>query len=212
MSVASYEKTVLTITSVLLILGLFLPWFSGHKEFKVEKVATEQQAVTEGGAAAPEAAQKDERGFASITAGKKRVEIRKEFYSASALGAFGYIGTVLSSGLILMFTGLLYFVYMLLCIGLAIYTLYALYGIKGDPDTKALKLKKILRYNWIPIAIWGFCLILSFIGADYSFDTDSTLVQVGKSYGIGAYLGLLSFGFYMTLFAFIVNAVKSIEI
>ncbi|MEW6016163.1 MAG: hypothetical protein AB1690_12705 [Candidatus Zixiibacteriota bacterium] len=211
--VAPYEKIVLTVTSVLLVLSLFFPWFSGYKEFQVEQTPTEQQALTDdSGAGGTETPQKDERGFASISAAKKKVEIRKEYASATALGAFGYLGDVLSSGFILMLTGILFLIYMLLCIGLAAYTLYALYGVKGDPDTKAVKLKKILRWNWIPVAIWGFCLIISFFGADYSFNTANTLVQIDKSYGIGTYLGILSYGFYITLFAFIMNAVKAIEI
>ena len=34
--VAGYEKIVLTLTSLVLIASLFLPWFSGYKEFEVD--------------------------------------------------------------------------------------------------------------------------------------------------------------------------------
>ncbi len=39
--VAPYERIVLTITSLLLIFSLFLPWFSGYKESEVATIARE---------------------------------------------------------------------------------------------------------------------------------------------------------------------------
>ncbi len=111
-----------------------------------------------------------------------------------------------------MLTGLLFIIYILLCLGLAGYTLYAIYGLKGDPDAVTLNLKKILKYNWIPVIIWVFCLIVSVVGADYGFNSAGMIKQVGNSYGMVAFLSLLSYGFYMSLAAFILNAVKSVEI
>lgn len=270
--VAGYERIILALTSLLLIVSLFLPWFSGHSEHEVEAQVTteveeiavlpdssiidslmdstafgateatteENLAVDEVVSAEDEAAlsgelaeettsdtteaveevgagttlpEKDEHGFASMTGGKKRVEIRKEFHSASAVGSLGKIGEVFSSGIVLKVSGLLFLIYMLLCVGMALYTLYIIFGFKGDADTVALKLKQILRYNWIPVGIWLFCMILSFFGASYSFNTgEGGLAQLGDSYGIGAYLSILGYGFYISLACFIMNAVKAIEI
>ena len=219
--VAPYERMVLTVTSLLLVFSLFLPWFSGYKESEMApKSGTQQESSlsgsTTGAGTTVQAGQKDESGFSSLSAVKKKKEIRRDYYSVSALGAlasFGDLGVkVFSSGFILMLTGLLFIIYILLCLGLAAYTLYAIYGIKGDPDTVALNLKKILKYNWIPVIIWIFCLLISIAGADYSFNTTGTIKQVGHSYGMTAYLSLLTYGFYMSLAAFVLNAVKSIEI
>jgi len=264
--VAGYEKIVLAITSIMLIVSLFLPWFSGYSEHEVEAKATmemespaalmdssmvdslldstaiaatemaaedvttptetvlgeeepvpgvemadEEPVASEEMTATPP--EKDEHGFASITGARKRVEIRKEHQSASAIAGLGYLGEVFSSGVILKLTGLLYLIYMLLCVASALYTLYLIFGVKGDADTVALKLKKALKLNWIPVAIWFFCMVIAFFGASYSFSVgDGGLKQLGDSYGIGVYLGLLGYGFYISLACFIMNAVKAIEI
>ncbi len=254
--VAGYERIVLTITSVVLIASLFMPWFSGYKEFEVETViaapapveelltdsagvalttdsagielavdsaviaaevveaGTDAMATTEGVTEEAEVieSEKDEQGFSSISGTIKRKEYRKEHYSSSAVGSFDMIGMVFSSGLILKLTGVLFIIYVLLCLGMAGMTLYALYGIKGDEDTLALKLKDMMRFGWIPLGIWFGCMVLSVMGANYSFDTTDMLKQLGDSYGIGTYLGLLGYGFYISLGCFIMNAVKGVEI
>ncbi len=262
--VAGYEKIVMTITSLLLIATLFLPWFSGYKEIVVEssgKAAQNQAAAalpadslaqagmagdsaamtgvpgeavpagTTGTAGTATAAEQvktettpptdivteaDEAGFSSITATRTRKEITRERVSMSAFGAITSLGSIggkiFSSGIILVITGILMIVYMVFSIAMAIYTLYILYGVKGDPDQQALKIKKAVRYSWAGLAIWGFMLFISFFGAGYSFDTSDMIVQLGSSYGPGTFLGLLSFGFYISLGCFIMNAVKGSEI
>lgn len=239
--IASYEKIVLTITSLVLIVSLFFPWFSGYKEYVVESfenVAQEPAAVpdslglamtdstaamaaeaTEPATATPQpdaveptTTAKDDKGFASITSQRKRQEVRREYQSTSAIASLGMLGDVMSSGFILKITALLFLIYMVIALGGGLYNLYALYAVKGDPDTKALKLKKIMVFAWVPVGIWVVCLILSFFGAGYSFETTDTIKQLGSSYGPGAYLGVLSYGFYISLACFIMNAVKAAEI
>ncbi len=217
--VAGYERIVMTVTSVLLVCTLFMPWFSGYHEEVIETPVVAAAPVggdsTAVGAGTPEAA-RDEAGFTTIMAGQKRKEVRREYQSMSALGALASIGDVggkvFSSGFILMLTGFLILVYILLCLGLAGYTLYLAYGLKGDPDQKAVQMKKGLRLNWLPVAMWGFMLLISFVGADYSFSTKDMIAQLGDSYTVGTYLGLLSYGFYISLACFIMNAVKAVEI
>jgi len=234
--ISSLEKIVLTITSLLLIASLFLPWFSGYHEYEVvsEVAPAEEQAVLvdsladslgmemiDSTALAAEVtgtleetiqAAKDDKGFSSITAARKRKEIRREHLEANALAALPMLGKVLSSGFILKITGILFLIYILFCVGGGFYNLYALYWFKGDPDTRAMKLKKVMKFAWIPVGIWALCLILSFVGASYSFDTTDVIKQIGTSYGTGAYLGILSYGFYLSLACFILNAVKAVEI
>jgi len=156
---------------------------------------------------------KDDMGFSSITSVRKQKEYRKEHRSASALASFGFLGVVFSSGIILKITGLLFLIYVLLVIFSSLYTLYLVFGAKGSEDVIALKLKKALKLNWIPLGIWFFCMVLSVVGASYSFNTsDFNLAQLSDSYGVGTYLGLLSYGFYVSLACFIMNAVKAVEI
>lgn len=240
--IASYEKIVLTITSLVLIASLFFPWFSGYKEYVVESfenVAQEPAAVPDSlglvmtdsaavmaaetaepapataepaAAVEPGTTAKDDKGFASITSQRKRQEVRREYQSTSAIASLGLLGDVMSSGFILKITGILFLVYMVIALVGGLYNLYALYAVKGDSDTKALKLKKIMVFAWVPVGIWAVCLILSFFGAGYSFETTDTIKQLGSSYGPGAYLGVLSYGFYISLACFIMNAVKAAEI
>jgi len=266
--VAGYEKIVMTITSVLLVATLFLPWFSGYKETTVESVgnvpAVEEPVGTlpgdsammaglpgdtmaaagtagdtvaggtEGEMAATSAenleglererqgvateivGEKDEAGFASIAATRVRKEVKREPVSVSAIGAIASLGDfgdkIFSSGIVVIITAIIMMLYMLFAIAMAVYTLYILYGSKGDSDQKALQIKKAVRYNWAGLAIWGVMLLISFFGADYSFDTSDAIVQLGGSYGPGTFLSLLSFGFYISLACFIMNAVKGSEI
>lgn len=257
--VAGYEKIVLTITSLMLIASLFLPWFSGYTEHEVEAapapaeevavadsmmvdsladsltmaageaeevaaaemttdetINSESEAGAEGEGSSHMTLDKDDKGFASITAIRKRKEIRRDYEGYSAIKSIAMMGSaggaVFSSGFILIITAILIIVYMLLCLGSAGYTIYMLYGQKGNDDVKALKLKKALRINWVPVMIWGFCLIISFFGATYSFDSTGMISQIGDHYGISTYLSILSYGFYISLACFIMNAVKAVEI
>lgn len=258
--VSSTERIVLTISSVLIVVSLLFPWFSGYYEVVVEEEPVVQQAavlpdslsgealidsaqaiVGETDEAAPpvegeiaaatdqteaveevveeaivDEVERDEAGFASITSHQKRVEIKREHVSVSGLGAFALLGSaggvIFSSGFILILAAILIILYMLSCLGLAGYNLFTIYTAKGDSDTVALQVKKVLRLNFIPILIYVFGIFVSVAGASYSFDTTGMLAQIGESFGVGTYLGLLSYGFYISLCCFILNAVKSVEI
>jgi hypothetical protein len=160
--------------------------------------------------------EKDEAGFVSMTSARKRKEIIRERESLSAIGAVAALGSiggmVFSSGIILKIIGALTLLYILFCLVMAIYTLYLLYAVKGDADRKMLRLKNGLKWSWIAPAFWVVGMFISVVGASYSFETSNMLAQVGSSYGIGTYLGLLSYGFYITLACFIMNGVKAAEI
>ncbi len=260
--VSGNERIVLTISSVLLVVSLFFPWFSGYHEVVVEdESAVEQTAAVlpdslaedaladstlavageeaetkppvEGGVAAvtgetdaateavieepaaPEV-ERDEAGFASLTSHQKRTEIKREHQSITGLGAVVLLGSVggmiFSSGFILILSAILIIVYILSCLGLAGYNLYTIYAAKGNEDSVALQIKKVLKLSFIPVIIYVLGIMISVVGASYSFDTTGMLTQIGDSYGIGTYLGLLGYGFYISLGCFILNAAKSVEI
>ena len=140
----------------------------------------------------------------------------KEYDRVSAIGAIISIGSlgsyVFSSGFALLLTVIVFMIYIILCIALPIYTLFGLYGGKGDPDEQVLKLKKILRYNWIPLILFVIALVLSFFGGDYSFDAASMYTSLGDGYNVGVFLDSLSWGVIVSLAAFILVAAKGSEI
>lgn len=157
-----------------------------------------------------------EAGEEIIVGLQAKKKVHKEYERLTGIGSLAAIGSagamVFSSGLVLILSGVIVLVYTLLCILLPLYSLYGLFGVKGDPDTKALKLKSIVRFNWIPLGLFTLLLILTFVGADYGFDAGSYFDSLGTSYGPGAFLETLSWGMFVSLCGFILVAVKGSEI
>lgn len=231
--VSGTDRIVLTIASVIIVLALILPWYSAYNEIveetkptaAVEETATPAEslnvpAATDSAqvAATPQqpsdtVSQGTEQLITAFAAKKK---IHKEYSRLSGIGAIISIGTigsyVFSSGIALILAAILFLVYTLLCIGIPIYTLYGLYGLKGSSDSKALKLKSMLRLNWIPLVIFVLGLVLSFFGSDYSFDAPNVFTSIGSGFNAMAYLGTLSWGVFVSLGAFILCAAKGAEI
>ncbi len=147
---------------------------------------------------------------------KARKKITREFTRISGIGAVFSLGTlgsyIFSSGFVLILTAILFLVYTLLSIVLPLYTLYGVYGTKGDADQRAVKLKGILRLNWIPVIIFVFSLFIAFFGADYGFDAATLFTSLGTSYGVGVFINSLSWGLFVSLCCFILLAAKGIEI
>jgi hypothetical protein len=135
----------------------------------------------------------------------------------SGIGVFTSIGSigskVFSSGFILILTGVSIMLMVLLSIGLPVYNLYGIYGLKGDVDKKALALKKIARYNWAPLILFVFALSISFVGAEYGFSNPlEVFTSIGSSYTVGTFLGSFSYGIIISQAAFILVAAKGMEI
>ncbi len=143
-------------------------------------------------------------------------KIRKEYYHLAGYGVLTSLGTVggyvFGSGIILIITGVLFILFVLSSLAIPGYTLYGLYGMKGDADQQALALKKILKFNWIPAILFFLAFMLSFIGAEYGFDSKAVFTSLGSSYGPGVFMGSLSYGVVVSLGASILNALKGVEI
>ncbi len=173
--------------------------------------ATEEQAETD--SALIEVSSPSEEVIHGLKARKK---IYREYSRLSGFGAFLALGSVgayvFSSGFVLVLIAIILMLYTLLCVGLPIYTLYGVYGIKGSADERALELKRILRFNWIPVVLFVAAFVFSFVGADYSFDAAAFYSSLGASFGIGAFLNSLSWGIFVSLCAFVLVAAKGIEI
>ncbi len=151
-----------------------------------------------------------------ITALIAKKSIHREYARLSGIGgiiSFGSTGSYLfSSGISLILTVIIFIVYTLLCLGLPAYTLYGLYGIKGSPDEQALVLKKLLRYNWLLLILFLTGFTFAFFGSEYGFDAAGAFTSLGDSYGIGAYLSVISPGVYVALAGSIICAAKGAEI
>jgi len=173
--------------------------------------ATEEQAETD--SALIEVSSPSEEVIHGLKARKK---IYREYSRLSGIGAFVALGSVgayvFSSGFVLVLIAIILMLYTLLCVGLPIYTLYGVYGMKGSADERALKLKRILRFNWTPVVLFAAAFVFSFVGADYSFDAATFYSSLGASFGIGAFLNSLSWGIFVSLCAFVLVAAKGIEI
>ncbi|MDD4051581.1 MAG: hypothetical protein PHR28_06755 [candidate division Zixibacteria bacterium] len=202
--VSKGEKMFLTVVSILMVVSLFLPWFSGYYEIvNTKQVPIESAAVDSTGAKLME--------MTTVTT------VTHDNRSVSGLGTLAgigdYGGKVFSSGFALMLSGLLIILYVISCPVLAVFNLYLLYKVKmPNPDQYALYLKRMLRYNWIPVLLWLAMLLLAFMGGSYGFGTKGLVKQVGESYGIGAFIGLCSFGVYLSLGSFLLMALKGKEI
>ena len=171
-----------------------------------EGTAGPKMAVTKGD-------HEDEELIHGYVAKKK---VHRDYSKMSGLGsvlALGSVGPmVFSSGGILVLTAFILLIYALGCIGLPLYTLWGLYGTKGNSDERALQLKRITKFNWIPVILFFVAMVLSFLGAEYGFDSTVLYASIGEAYGPGVFLGSLSWGLFISLAAFILLAVKGIEI
>lgn len=154
-----------------------------------------------------------EEVISGYVAKKKVVKEYHRLWGIGSIIGLGSIGSyVFSSGGVIILSAMFMLIYLLLCVGLPVYTLYGIYGLKGDADQKALQLKKMLRFNWVPVILFLLVIILSFLGGEYGSDAASVYSSLGDSYGPGALLGMLSWGILISLGGFILVAVKGIEI
>jgi len=207
------ERLILTVAAALVMVALFMPWYSIHNEVPVGGAGqtSASGAPAAGQTVAGESANEEvitmtkyQRRTTRVTTNKLGVE------GLVAIGTVG--GAIFSSGFALMVTGLLFLTLTLGCLALPALTLYELYFVKGDADQQALVLKKRLTYNWIPLLAFAAGLILSFLGGTYSFNAPATFSSLGAHYGPGAYLGSLAWGFYVALAGSTLLALKGIEI
>jgi hypothetical protein len=228
--VSTSDRIVLAIACVMMVFALFLPWYSAYNEDIEEtqvKVAAEvpDSTMANDSLVIDSAALAAIGGDAGYTDSPKeevlhgyvaRKKITKNYTRLTGLGSLAALGSVggpvFSSGIILVLTGLILLIMTLASILLPAYTLFGLFGLKGTPDQQALKLKSILKLNWLPLVVFTVALMASFVGANYGFDAVSLYNSLGESYGPGVLLESLSWGVLVTLAASIMLAAKGIEI
>lgn len=203
--VSSVERTVLAAASVIILLALFLPWYSVYNEVVVQP--TQSSVSADQGS-----------GEELITAAQSSKRTRREPpVTLTGIGSLIGIGTVggrmFSSGFVLILIALIMLVYTLATIAIPVYVLMALFKkTKENVDEAALRLKKLLRMAWYPVLLFTAAFLLSFLGADYSAGLAASFSSLGSSFGPGVFLGSMSWGLLLTLGGFLVLAFKGIEI
>ena len=204
------ERIVLAVASIVILLALFLPWYSVYKVVRDQTPSPAAQTST---GTTYQGARANEE---IITGQVARARTHKEFSRITGLGAFVALGNVggkvFSSGIAVILSGLLMLVYGLLCLALPVINLYTIYGFKGKPDEQALHLKKNLRLNWLPLLVLVAVLLLSFLGSDYGFAAEATFTSLGSSFTVVTIFNTLSWGVFVAMAASLLVAVKGIEI
>jgi hypothetical protein len=207
--ISKLEKLVLTIACVVVLVALAAPWYSAYNEIVEQPAAGTAGQVQEQNPTG-------EQGEEIITGLRVQKRTHREYQSLSGIGSLLDIGSVggdmFSSGFVLILTAVIGAVMPLLGLALAIYTLLALYRSKGSPDEVAVRLKKQLRLNWLPVILFVFAFILSFFGSSYGFNAPSVFTSLGESYGPGVFLASLSWGILLEVGAFLLIALKAVEI
>lgn len=199
--ISKIDRLVLTIAAVAMILSLFFPFYSAYTE-RIEESQVKATSSTSTGIGTEEV----------ITGYVPKKKIIKEYSSVTGLGSFAHLGGIFSGGPILMLSGILMLLFTLVCLIVPAYTLYGLYGLKGSADERALKLKEILRFGWLPLLILVAVLLLSFLGSSYGSSGASQFSSFGESYSVGVFFMTLSTGILISLIGGIMIAVKGIEI
>jgi hypothetical protein len=212
--VSKGERLIMAIAAVAMFVALFLPWYSVYNEVPVAGSGPTAGSTDNPGAGKSVAGESANEEIITMAKFQRKTTLN----TTVKLGIEGPLviatvgGALFSSGIALILTSVLLLALTLACIGLPIMSLTAMYRGKGDADQQALHLKKILRYNWAPLVVFAVGLFLSFFGGDYGFNAKETMSSLGSSYGAGAYLGSLSWGFFIALAGSTMLALKGIEI
>lgn len=147
---------------------------------------------------------------------QQRQKVTRETETLTGLGAFAAIGDAMgkmfSSGIILALTAVIMILFLLSCLVIPILSLVALFVGKGTSDEAALRLKRALRLAWLPSIFIGLAFILSFFGGSYSFDPTALYSSLGENYGVGVFLGSLTYGVIVALGGSFLLAAKGAEI
>jgi hypothetical protein len=208
--VSKGERLVMTIAALVTLLALLLPWYSVYNEVPI--AGSDPTAETSGGTTVAGESSNEE----IITMAK--IQKRTNRVTTSTLGIEGPLAlgsasrALFGSGIALMLTSVLFLLLTVACIALPVMTLKTLYAKAKDADQWALGLKKNLRYNWIPLLIFGAGIVLSLLGGSWGFNAKEVMSSLGSSYGMGAYLGSLTYGFYIAIAGSTMLALKGIEI
>jgi hypothetical protein len=162
------DKIVLSITSFLLAISLFLPWFSVRGE---------------------------------------------NFHHAYiGLGVIFKLGTLFGYASSSGFGAVLFLLLLLLVIlfscATGVLNLLSIFKKYNEFEGYLTNLKKTLKLNLIPLALWVVLLIISLIGMPTPFAKSMGVKGLGDSFNVISFFGLSSYGLWFSLTCLIINCVK----
>jgi hypothetical protein len=162
------DKIVLSITSFLLAISLFIPWFS----------------------------------------------VRGEHLHSSyiGLGIIFKLGTLFGYASSSGFGAILFLVLLLLVIlfscAAGILNLLSLFKKYNELEGYLANLKKTLKLNLIPLALWVVLILISMIGLPTPFAKSMGIKGLGDSFNVLSFFALSSYGMWFSLACLIINCVK----
>lgn len=165
---SSVDKIILTVSSALIVLGFFLPWFVLQRGSTLFRYSALGYIFN----------------FGFLT-------------SYSAMGGFvaGLFVTLLFMTLIFSF----------LC---GIGTLYFLYKRVNPVEKYYRSLKRMLFFNYLPIALWLVAAIISIVGFPSPFGSAFGVKEIGENFNFISFVTATGFGTWITLACLIINVWK----
>ena len=162
------DKIVLTVSSFLLAISLFVPWFSVRGE------NLHQTYI----------------GLGVI------FKLGTLLGYASSSGFGGVVSSVL-----------LLFIILLSC-AVGVLSLLSIFKKYNEFEGYLTNLKKTLKLNLIPLALWVVLLFISIIGMPTPFAKSMGVKGLGNSFNIISLFALSSYGMWFSLACLIINCVK----
>jgi hypothetical protein len=162
------DKMVLSFTSFLLAISLFIPWFSARGE-----------------------------------------NVNSSFIGLGVIFKLGTLfGYASSSGFgALLSVVLLLFIILFSCAA-GILNLLAIFKKYKEQESYLVNLKKTLKLNLIPLALWVILIIISMIGMPTPFAKSMGIKGLGDSFNVISLFALSSYGMWFSLTCLIINCVK----
>lgn len=162
------DKIILTVSSALIVLGFFLPWFVLQRGSTLFRYSALGYIFN----------------FGFLT-------------SYSAMGGFvaGLFVTLLFMTLIFSF----------LC---GVGTLYFLYKRVNHVEKYYHSLKRMLLFNYLPIALWLVAAIISIVGFPSPFGSAFGVKEIGENFNFISFVTAAGFGTWITLVCLIINVWK----
>jgi hypothetical protein len=99
-----------------------------------------------------------------------------------------------------------------LSLGFGVWTLLAVYGKAPSEEIYLAKLKKTLRLNMVPLAVFLVIILLGLIGQRIPFGPYLGIQDLGGHYSIITLIQFSSVGLWMSFFGFMLNVNKAKEI
>jgi hypothetical protein len=162
------DKIVLSITSFLLAISLFIPWFSVRGE-----------------------------NLHSSYIGLGFIFKLGTLFGYASSSGFGAILFLVLLSLVILFS----------CAA-GILNLLSLFKKYNETERYLANLKKTLKLNLIPLALWVVLILISMIGMPTPFAKSLGVKGLGDSFNVLSFFALSSYGMWFSLACLIINSVK----